>query len=1090
MSSTTIPDQAARDAAVDPTRSVLVRAPAGSGKTGVLLVRFLRCLLTVSQPEHIIAITYTKKAAAEIRERIVLALAGAHEPASDPYDAQVKAIAADVLRHDEKHEWSILKNPSRLRISTFDSFCTSIAKRLPLLSGMGQISIEDDAHAVYSQAVMSLFRRMETSDEPLKSALSNVLAYANNRLEDLIPLLCTLLEKRDQWAADIVSGSTDEMEAALKEFVEGKAFDLGSQLSLLGFGDAVEIIRSQAHENEKLSWALDCPPYGETESWVPAYARCAQALLTYSGSAPSLRKPGGLNATAGFPAKQPNTVAMKEWLEVRQGDDDLTATLAEYAALPNPAIPEQARALIDDLRTVLIYLLAELHMTFESKGKVDFSEVAFRAISALDPPEYNDEFSLDVLLQEDRICHILVDEMQDTSVKQIRLLENLMQGWMPGDGRSVFLCGDLQQSIYYFRGALVGEFDRISRAREFGGRELEILQLKANFRSSPELVDWVNQAFTGMFGGAYVPALPQKPSGGTVSVHPYLGDAKQAQVAEAADVVELVKQYQETNPEFKIAILASARSQLKEIVRALKSAGIPFTGNKLDLLTESPVVQDFLALLKAWWHRGDDASWMIALRAPFVGLCWADCHTIAQTCETGALSRSVLTRPHTKLTAEGQARLDRLRSVWQQIERNPRSVDIRWAVPALWHSLGGPACIEEHDMININRVIDVLQSCAGSGILEDIAQFDRALSRLYAVTPPASVELMTVHTSKGLEFDVVILPGLGGNPSRNDSDLFYWRRVNESLLIAPRPVDEKDADSKKLYDFMRGQYKADERAEEARKLYVALTRAKRKLHLMGTAAIDSKTGDPKPATNTPLEKLWPLMAPEFNDAQSFDKQDQDDRMVAIVAPRISVDCSVRVHDALPRNEQEGTIFDRLAEQNRLAVLEDNIEERSIGIVYHELMRKIASMQGRFSVDDVDAMSDRIACRLRHHCHPEGGIEDSLQIVRTLCQNTLECEKGQWILSHYEVSGAEQALRRKLQDNWTKLIVDRFFVDGDCCWIIDYKTASGTSNAFFDKQRERYGAKMSQYCDAIREATGHSNIKGALYYPSSKTFIQI
>src|SRR5690554_1232115 len=122
------PDQQQRDRAVDPGRSVLVRAPAGSGKTGVLLLRYLRCLLTVSQPEQVVAITFTNKAAGEIKERVLAALQrGVKEKntlrqSSDGFDQAIAQAVAAVLERDAQLQWRLLENSARLRIATFDSF--------------------------------------------------------------------------------------------------------------------------------------------------------------------------------------------------------------------------------------------------------------------------------------------------------------------------------------------------------------------------------------------------------------------------------------------------------------------------------------------------------------------------------------------------------------------------------------------------------------------------------------------------------------------------------------------------------------------------------------------------------------------------------------------------------------------------------------------------------------------------------------------------------------------------------------------------------------------------------------------------------
>ena len=128
------PDQLQREQAVEPTRSVLLSAPAGSGKTGVLLLRYLRCLLCVERPEHVVAITFTNKAAGEIKERVMGALQSAESmPINSVFDRDIREAVLAVREHQARLNWNLLENSARLRIATFDSFCGSLVRRLPLL---------------------------------------------------------------------------------------------------------------------------------------------------------------------------------------------------------------------------------------------------------------------------------------------------------------------------------------------------------------------------------------------------------------------------------------------------------------------------------------------------------------------------------------------------------------------------------------------------------------------------------------------------------------------------------------------------------------------------------------------------------------------------------------------------------------------------------------------------------------------------------------------------------------------------------------------------------------------------------------------
>src|SRR5690606_36103608 len=152
-----IADQAERRQALDPRYSFIVQAPAGSGKTGLLTQRFLVLLAIVDEPEEIIAVTFTRKAANEMKQRIIQALrdAGSREALSpnDAYTCQLRELAARVLARDEARGWQLLTSPSRLRIQTIDSLCAGLVDRMPIYSGQGALpAVAEDADKLYLEA--------------------------------------------------------------------------------------------------------------------------------------------------------------------------------------------------------------------------------------------------------------------------------------------------------------------------------------------------------------------------------------------------------------------------------------------------------------------------------------------------------------------------------------------------------------------------------------------------------------------------------------------------------------------------------------------------------------------------------------------------------------------------------------------------------------------------------------------------------------------------------------------------------------------------------------------------------------------------
>ena len=186
--------------------------------------------------------------------------------------------------------------------------------------------------------------------------------------------------------------------------------------------------------------------------------------------------------------------------------------------------------------------------------------------------------------------------------------------------------------------------------------------------------------------------------------------------------------------------------------------------------------------------------------------------------------------------------------------------------------------------------------------------------------------------------------------------------------------------------------------------------------------------------------------------------------------------------------QEPEALDILAKAESLSAIEDNIEERAVGIVYHEIMRRLGAGHVDW-VSDKDRVQRTVRARLRQHCHPETTLDDSIAGVESLVSKTLDSDHGQWILGSYSLSGVEQPIRRALGDRWEKLVIDRFFVDGDTCWVIDYKTATGSSKEFYEMQKLRYQEKMEEYRRVIAQTGLVTDVRCALFFPASQALVE-
>ena len=204
-------DQETRARVLNPERSFIVQAPAGSGKTELLVRRYLGLLAVVEAPEEIVAITFTRKAAAEMRKRIIDALkpvedtGNTHADSPDASTQIRRKLAGAALARSQELNWQLTQNPARIRIMTIDSFCTGLTQQMPLLSELGgQPEIIEDAGDLYREAAADTLKQLDEDEPPEGSrnsgsaAVETLLAHLDNNLPQARDMLVEMLRKRDQ----------------------------------------------------------------------------------------------------------------------------------------------------------------------------------------------------------------------------------------------------------------------------------------------------------------------------------------------------------------------------------------------------------------------------------------------------------------------------------------------------------------------------------------------------------------------------------------------------------------------------------------------------------------------------------------------------------------------------------------------------------------------------------------------------------------------------------------------------------------------------------------------------------------------------
>lgn len=1091
-----------RALSVDPGRSVVLTAGAGSGKTSVLQLRLLNCLCRVDRPEHVLAITFTNKAVNEIVERVLAALEAA-ETASMPqneHEAEVWRSARKVLERDRILGWNIRTNPSRLRIMTFDTFCASLSRRLPMMSGFGGGQVDENPQLLYEQAVIETFSEIENLDAPgeLRGALERILGAANNRIDVLIPVFSSLISKRDQWAEQVLCLDVDANEMVIKSLVEAEYASALKKFHSVVSDDVLRCLHDASVSHKKLSWASDLPAAGcFTLDHVCMMPALADVFLTKDGKVKSK-----VDARHGFVAKAQPTKFFNEFLETMKVDLEARTALQDACirlrGMPDLLLNDVIRERCQDVSVVLRYVLASLKLVFDRTGKVDFTEVALRAIAALG---VGDDDIGEALLEEDRVLHVMVDEMQDTSVSQLRLLERLCSEWGDSNDRSIFFCGDPIQSIYLFRGATPLRFTDLIENPFFAGRRLEPLKLTVNFRSSKEIVSWVNSAMNKIVSNESVPGISSMHYNDADTFCPDMGDVKVVPIVggdgqtEADVVIDELKTLLKDNPNQSVAILVRSRGHLREIIPLLKSEGIPFSGQDIDCIRGSLPVADIIGLIKAMLHDGDRLNWTVLLRSSFVGLSWADVTTLCQSKDS--LRESLFDEStRAELSADGQQRVARLIEALTCLERDARSKDLLWLCRSLWFSLGGPAVVDSAQHADIEKVFNLFANHISQGCLIEERGFESDLDKLYATPSGGGVNLMTIHKAKGLEFDSVLLMGVGRVGANADPALFNWLSLSDDFCLAPKPPKGEDATSpsSRLYNFLGRLNKKELHDEAQRLLYVGVTRAKR--HLRIFAAAEKTAVGPFPAARSMLVHLWPHVQEEFVDAEPLESVSEG--AVCLHTPKsLVIDPNFRVDLPLPLQVDKSG-FTLPAESLLSSASQNGItnaeNERVEGIVFHRLLERIGK-DGLSKWQDEAILTKKaaLASALRRLGYPEASISKGVNNLVDLAMKTLSSQNGRWILACRE-GGCEVPLSTISDSISRRFILDRIFLDKDTLWIVDYKTAScgegENYKAFLERERNTYLDKMQAYLGAVMDTGISQKAKAALYFPAHDELLEV
>ena len=1056
-------DQKQRDQSLNISDSFIVQAPAGSGKTELITQRYLKLLGTADVPENILVMTFTNRAVDELKHRIISSLNRARlHPPEEPHKRKTFDLASKVLEQSNLKEWDLLNHPSRIKIITIDSLSSLIVSRYPSIDQLipPQTMINTyEYEQIYQEAAENTLLLIE--EDEYQASISSVLLYLDNHVDRFYRLIVQMLSKREQWLPKLyIKGALDIslLEVLAQELIVEYLETLrNAAYEILGksFFNLLEI-----NTRDDISKINKLP--GTTIEDLEDWQTISELLLTKSTG--NWRKK--IDANIGFPAElKEEKMVFKEILVGLDSEDEFKKILNNLANLPSAYFPESTSKEINDIAQVLKLSVAELKMIFKEKGLQDFSEVGMQAINALDSRE---EVSDIALLLDYQIKHLLIDEFQDTSYSQLSLIEKLVDGWQKGDGKSIFFVGDPMQSIYKFRESQVGIFLEIMKSG-IGSLKINSLTLNSNFRSNKSIVEKNNKIFSQIFpnqdnlllGAIHYSesnSASQVEQDDAVTFYPFSADQD---FEEAEMVVKIIKNSISNNPNHETAVLVRSRSHLKAITLLLQDSSINFEALKTEPLRSNLFTRDLLSLTRALLSLADRLAWLSLLRAPWCGLKLEDLLAFGESTDKTIFSQLIDDGIAQDLSEDGAVRSRHLFLATEEAIYSEGKFSFVERFSYSLSQLCNEIELNEQEKSIRSQFLSLLNHCELNQSL-DIKTIELMVKDLYAPSQHASVKLMTIHQAKGLEFDTVIIPGLGKKGKSDTLPLMQIQEFsNKNILLAPIKSSYEDSESK-TYLYLQYLQKQQTHFELMRVLYVAMSRAKHKIHLLGGI---SKTG--KAVSGSLLSFLSDYFQKSIDDIPIQDS-------------------TVPVETSLPIFQRNKTLS-ALTNRGINDAMQSKNMPSNIDLIYQSALGSIVHYFLEHNLFEPSIES--IEARFREFGLPPKLIQSYSKTASLLLLNTRRDKDFEWLFKYRNSTEVEA----EYSNSTRTVIIDRLFVEDATLWIIDFKTASlneGESmSSFIERQKLSHQKQIKTYQEVLEDFFKLPS-KVALYCPAVSQLILI
>jgi len=1107
--------------AINPAANIAVFASAGSGKTHLLVHRILKLLLSGIEPSQILAITFTRKAAAEMQERLMKVLA---EWATAD-DKQVK-ITLQSLSHPNddasiakarKLYEELLFAEYEIRITTFHAFCQDILKRFAIHAGVpAGFNVTENNHELKQQARKYLFKQAKhEKNQNLSEAIFTLLKHSST-VNNVNDLLDTFIDARSDWR------SFTEHQSNPVEYAD-------NCLCKLLFPKQAEISKDLDQLTPLLKEYLMCLSEHKTKTNL---ANCA-LLSAYLEAA----QPKRANLEHIVSVFFKTNMVKREIKATKTLEKSLGEKTQTFISL-HDTLCEQIENYIDTLKKEDLIefnhawffagqkLLEEYQNLKFSQHTLDFDDLEWYTYLLLNQ---NDSAAWIQYKLDQRIQHILVDEFQDTNPTQWYLILPLLNELALDsheNHRSLFLVGDSKQSIYGFRRANPKlQLTAAEWAKE--NLSAQLIETDDSYRSSPAIIEFVNKIFSQpeielsnfnlhhavqseLWGKIQINQLvssaeikPEDDKHETPAFRNPLAEAKQnfendshyiegqfvaTSISELISNATPIMDNQIPRPvEYgDVIILARNRTHLAQIEQALSEKQIPYNSSNDGNFFEQLEVQDMVCLLSYLIQSHNDLALAQVLRSPLYAMSDQDLMEIScqsentwhEKLQSYSESSNNLLAKQAFEQLQSFRKLSNTLPVHDLLDRIYFETNLleRYKSSLPDENTSGQTT---HVLANLTTLLQ-LSLDLDAGRYSSIQAFLTALQNLqpgdtasYAQMHQNSnaVQIMSVHSAKGLEAPVVFLVDTGPRkkPINTYKSLINWpsqARRPEQFFIAGRK-DSVDKVTQAIID----QQNVSRRNEELNLLYVALTRAKQYLYISGC---ESKQA---------ADKSWHAI---ISEALDEDFQTNESEVCSFdfgTAPPIKSKQTAEPECKISNNYDLSKPFPKPEpDQNELQSSEpENQELADYGTLVHKIFELSEHKQEYLHNKDTLklAIESSLAIKLKTKEFENAANEVSNCLATPELKSLFETKDNQEILKEVPISFVKNkiVLHR---------IIDHLIINDKQAWIIDYKTARNLSADTLQEHAMQYQAQMNTYGKLYPD----KKIRASILFTSIATLVDL